>query len=75
MPFVQYGAGGTEGVRVVGTANTATSDKAYQAGVEYGLSKRTNLYAAYGNQERSLKTNSSASTEVKEIAAGIRHTF
>jgi len=75
MPFAQYGAGGTEGARVVGTANTATTDKAYQAGVEYGLSKRTNLYAAYGNQERSLKTNSSASTEIKEIAAGIRHTF
>jgi predicted porin len=75
MPFVQYGQGGTEGGRVITAANTATDDKGYQAGVEYGLSKRTNLYAAYGSQERSLKSNSSASTEVKEMAIGVRHTF
>jgi predicted porin len=73
MPFVQYGIGGTEAARTA--ANTSTDDKAMQVGVEYGLSKRSTLYAAYGNQERSLKTNSTAKTEVTEMAVGLRHTF
>jgi predicted porin len=73
MPFVQYGMGGTEGVRTA--ANTSTDDKAMQVGVEYGLSKRSTLYAAYGNQQRSLKTNSSAKTEITDMAVGLRHTF
>jgi len=73
MPFVQYGIGGTEAARTA--ANTSTEDKAYQIGVEYGLSKRSTLYAAYGNQERSLKTNSTAKTEITEMAVGLRHTF
>jgi predicted porin len=73
MPFVQYGIGGTEGVRTA--ANTSTEDKAMQVGVEYGLSKRSTLYAVYGNQERSLKTNTTAKTEVTEMSVGLRHTF
>jgi predicted porin len=73
MPFVQYGIGATEAARTA--ANTSTEDKAMQVGVEYGLSKRSTLYAAYGNQQRSLKTDSSAKTEITDMAVGLRHTF
>ena len=75
LPFVQYGQGGTEGGRAVGAANTSTTDKGLQVGSEYALSKRSSLYAAYGNQERALKTNSSAKTERTEMSIGLRHTF
>jgi len=73
MPFVQYGIGGTEGVRTA--ANTSTEDRALQVGTEYALSKRSSLYAAYGQQERALKTNTAAKTERTEFAVGLRHTF
>jgi len=73
MPFVQYGQGVSEGVRTA--ANTATDDKAFQLGAEYALSKRSSLYAAYGSHKKALKTNSSASTEVTDMAVGVRHTF
>jgi predicted porin len=75
MPFVQYGIGGTEATRTASAANTSTEDKALQVGVEYSLSKRSNLYAAYGTQERALKRNSAAKTEITDIAIGLRHTF
>ena len=74
MPFVQYGVGATQGSPSVGAANTSTEDKAMQVGAEYGLSKRSNLYAAYGQQERAL-INSSAAINVKQYAVGLRHTF
>jgi predicted porin len=73
MPFVQYGIGGSEGVRTA--ANTATEDKAYQIGVEYSLSKRSALYAAYGVSDRKNKVNSAMSTEYTDMAVGLRHTF
>jgi len=73
MPFVQYGQGVSEGVRTA--ANTSTDDKAFQLGAEYALSKRSSLYAAYGSHKKALKTNSSASTEVTDMAVGVRHTF
>jgi len=73
MPFVQYGQGVSEGVRTA--ANTSTDDKAFQLGAEYALSKRSSLYAAYGSHKKSLKTNSSATTEVTDMAVGLRHTF
>ncbi len=50
--------------------------KGYQAGAIYSLSKRTNLYAIYGDQE--LKGTGSVSgnkIEEKALGAGIRHTF
>ena len=74
MPFVQYGVGNTQGTRVLSAANTSTEDSAVQVGVEYSLSKRTNLYAAYGKSDRKL-VNSTAKTEVTDTAVGIRHTF
>jgi len=73
MPFVQYGQGVSEGVRT--GANTSTDDKAFQIGSEYALSKRSSLYAAYGSHKKSLKTNSTAATEVTDMAVGLRHTF
>jgi len=74
MPFVQYGVGNTQGARVISAANTSTEDSAVQVGVEYSLSKRTNLYAAYGKSDRKV-VNSTAKTEVTDTAVGIRHTF
>jgi predicted porin len=74
MPFVQYGVGNTQGTRVVSAGNTSTEDSAVQVGVEYSLSKRTNLYAAYGKSDRKV-VNSTAKTEVTDTAVGIRHTF
>ena len=74
MPFVQYGMGNTQGTRVVSSANTSTEDSAVQVGVEYSLSKRTNLYAAYGKSDRKL-VSSTAKTEVTDTAVGIKHTF
>jgi len=74
MPFVQYGVGNTQGARSLSAANTSTEDSAVQVGVEYSLSKRTNLYAAYGKSDRKV-VNSSAKTEVTDTAVGIRHTF
>jgi predicted porin len=74
MPFVQYGVGNTQGARTVSAANTSTEDSGVQVGVEYSLSKRTNLYAAYGKSDRKV-VNSTAKTEVTDSAIGIRHTF
>ena len=73
MPFVQYGKGGSEGVRT--GANTTTDDTAYQMGVEYAMSKRTSLYGAYGVSQRELKSNSANKTEITDFAVGVRHTF
>jgi predicted porin len=74
MPFVQYGMGNTEGTVSGTAANTVTKDKALQVGTEYALSKRSTLYAVYGNQERKLMTNAAVAT-VTDIAVGLRHTF
>jgi len=73
MPFVQYGIGGSEGLRT--GANTSTDDKAMQLGAEYSLSKRTNLYAAYGKSDRKNKVNSTLETQQTDVAVGVRHTF
>jgi len=74
MAFAQYGKGGTQMAKAVSAANTQTRDEGLQVGAEYAFSKRTNLYAAYGNQERK-NINTAAKAEVSQIAAGIKHTF
>jgi predicted porin len=74
MPFVQYGVGTTQGATTLPTANNTTDDKGMQIGAEYSLSKRSNLYAAYGQQERKLNS-SAASLDVVQYAVGLRHTF
>jgi predicted porin len=76
-PFAQYGQGKTE----TGTSGTANADTtAYQAGVEYAMSKRTAVYAAYGMSKIEVKTSTTAAlvgNNVKQtqMALGLRHTF
>ena len=45
----------------------------YQAGANYWMSKRTNLYAIYGQNQTSSTTN--GSYNVNQYSLGIRHTF
>ena len=73
-PFVQYGSGISEASKAVTSTNTANAMTGYQAGVTYGMSKRTNLYAAYGYQKSENKSTT-AQVEGKEIGVGILHTF
>ena len=73
-PFVQYGTGFSTSTVSVSAANTTNNNMGYQAGVTYSMSKRTNLYAAYGYQKSENKT-STASVEGREAAVGILHTF
>jgi len=73
-PFVQYGSGISEALKGITSANTANTTSGYQAGVTYSMSKRTNLYAAYGFQKTENKSTT-ASVEGKEIGVGILHTF
>jgi len=75
MPFVQYGRGGSEGLRNDKAASTGTDDNAMQLGVEYAMSKRTSLYGAYGVSNRELKSNGANKTEYTDMAVGVRHTF
>ena len=75
-PFVKYGIGKTE-TGISGAANADTS--AMQFGALYTMSKRTNLYAAYGQTE--IKVKSSTTTTVnnkvsaQQAAIGMMHTF
>jgi predicted porin len=66
-----------DGERKLATDNSRDFDqKGYQLGASYSLSKRSNLYAIYGDQE--LKGKGSASNlklAEEAIALGIRHTF
>jgi predicted porin len=73
-PFVQYGSGISEATKGLTNTNSANTMTGYQAGVTYGMSKRTNLYAAYGYQKSENKATT-ASVEGKEIGVGILHTF
>jgi predicted porin len=80
-------AGGTTGV--VGTntfvgglqtiGNNAAQFGGYQLGANYWLSKRTNLYAIYGNQRTSnqvhIANGNPTSYNSADYALGLRHTF
>jgi len=69
-PFAQIGLGKSEELANTGTAD----DKGYQVGVEYALSKRSNLYAAYANQDRKIQNSAEKVTQT-QMAVGLRHTF
>ncbi len=60
------------------TATGATAPTAnitgYQVGSNYWLSKRTNLYAIYG-QNGTSSTSANASFNVSQYSLGVRHTF
>jgi len=69
-PFAQIGLGKSEEAANTGTAD----DKGYQVGVEYALSKRSSLYAAYASQDRKIQNSNEKVTQT-QMAAGLRHTF
>jgi predicted porin len=55
--------------------NTPTANfTAYQVGSNYWLSKRTNLYAAFGSAQTS-NTSAQAGVSGNNYAVGVRHTF
>jgi len=76
-PFVKYGIGNTQ-TGLSGAADANTS--AMQVGALYTMSKRTNLYAAYGQTEIKVKTSSTAAlvnnkVSAQQAAIGMMHTF
>jgi predicted porin len=73
----QYGEGEGEGT---GATNARRDRKGYQVAAIYDLSKRTNVYAAYGQLETTYvdaATNGVAGTKEKatQYAIGLRHSF
>jgi predicted porin len=84
-PTIEAWASGGLG-RYTGFGGNAANLTAWQVGSNYYLSKRTNLYAIYGQtgtSNASLPTNFSgsaqsanpSSTNVSNYAVGVRHTF
>ena len=71
--FVSFGKGTVRAQE--GSAERATT--AYQLGGNYNLSKRTNLYAIYGNQKLDSAPVAGVTTtaEDKQYAFGVRHSF
>ncbi len=69
----QYGEG--EGETTPGAGRV--DRKGYQIGAIHNLSKRTNLYAIYGNQEGKMVTGSNAGNteKVSGYTVGLRHSF
>ena len=56
-------------------ANTPTANiTGYQVGSNYWMSKRTNLYAIYG-QNGTSSTSASPAMNVSQYSLGVRHTF
>jgi predicted porin len=74
---IRYPFGMVDTFFTYGTAKDSTTvgsaevkSKAYQAGAIYNLSKRTGLYAAYGQNK-----NNEGSIKNSELAVGVRHSF
>jgi predicted porin len=69
--------------KVMSTVNTATLNfTGWQLGSNYYLSKRTNLYAIYGQSNTSSASNSTTNAVTagsgagaNQYAVGVRHTF
>jgi predicted porin len=74
--YATYGLGKAS---VLGTAVNYNNFRTTQLGADYMLSKRTNLYAAYGSYNQSSAASSSATSNYSlsgmNYALGIRHTF
>jgi len=67
--------GGTNAAAALTTTTRSTSDlNGYQLGANYWLSKRTNMYAIYGQNTRSQSAQIS-SAGASSYGLGIRHTF
>ncbi|BDT74451.1 porin [Polynucleobacter sp. KF022] len=86
-PAIEAWASGGMGRYTGYGANTANLT-AWQIGSNYWVSKRTNLYAIYGqtgtsntslptalNGSQTMGTNNPSSTNISNYAVGIRHTF
>ncbi len=56
-----------------GTGQPTANIFGYQAGANYWMSKRTNLYAIYGQNGTSSTSNGAAN--VSQYSVGVRHTF
>ncbi len=72
---IEYWASAGNGRYSAFGANQPTANiVGYQVGSNYWMSKRTNLYAIYG-QAGTSSTSSTGSTNVNNYALGVRHTF
>jgi predicted porin len=80
----QYGTGTTKFGQAADANGAKVDSTALQLAAIYSLSKRTNVYAAYGQEERKLKTDSidagaagtvGDKTERSQFALGLRHSF
>jgi predicted porin len=69
----QYGVGDGESTPGAGLIDR----KAYQVGAIHNLSKRTNIYAVYGNQEGEYKSgnNTGVTEKISGYSVGVRHSF
>jgi len=67
--------GGASSQNALATTTRTTSDlNGYQLGANYWLSKRTNMYAIYGQSTRSQSAQISAAG-TSSYGLGVRHTF
>lgn len=79
--FANYVIGKMDGDTNVGKESIGGSGNGYQLGGRYSLSKRTSLYAAYGQQQESWATKNTVLGEknyekdVKAYTVGLKHTF
>ena len=72
------GTGRYKGLPISATQDNATVNfVAWQLGSNYYLSKRTNLYAIYGQQQSTSTTTGTAGSgsTANQYALGLRHTF
>jgi len=68
-----WGSVGNGRFNAFGTGQPTANIVGYQAGANYWMSKRTNLYAIYGQQGTS--TTSNGAFNLQQYSLGIRHTF
>jgi len=74
-----WASAGTGRWTAAGTGQPTANFNAYQLGSNYWLSKRTNLYAIYGQVNSSTAVNpttaATVSSNISNYAVGVRHTF
>ena len=62
-------------VSAFGASQPSANFTGFQLGSNYYLSKRTNLYAIYGQQQTSSVSANVGSVSASNYALGVRHTF
>jgi predicted porin len=74
-----WASAGNGKVNAYGLSNPSANFTGFQLGSNYWLSKRTNLYAIYGQSQTSnvavTATTGFSSTNASNYAVGVRHTF